>query len=292
MAVYEKTYRPYRGAATPQRYRFLVLPRYAYREVFQSKLFVAFFAFASFIFPLALGLLIYLPHNLPFLELLNLQPDSLLSFFRFDGSFFLFWFMVPEGMLSFLLALVVGPSLVSADIRNNGLALYLSRPFSRKEYILGKMAVLIILLSLITWVPGLLLFLLQSYLAGFGWFSAHLRIGAGIFLGAWIWILFLCVLSLALSAHLKWKPAAQAAMFGVFFVASMFAATVNMMFKTRWGSLFNVSDMMQVIWAQLFGVSSEVGLPAWAAWLSVLTVCGACLLLLARRIRAYEVVRS
>jgi ABC-2 type transport system permease protein len=292
MAVYEKSYRPYRGATTAPRWRFLVLPRYAYREVFRSKLFVAFFAFASFIFPLALGLLIYLPHNLSFLDLLQVQPDSMLSFFRFDGRFFLAWFMVPAGMLSFLLALVVGPALVSADLRNNGLPLYLSRPVSRTEYVLGKMAVLIILLSLITWVPGLLLFLLQSCLAGFAWFGANLRIGAAILLGAWIWILFLCLLTLALSAHLKWKPATQAAMFGAFFVASMFAGVVNFLFKTRWGSLFDVGSMMQVIYAQLFGVSSEIGVPAWAAWLSILTVCGGCLLLLSRRIRAYEVVRS
>ena len=46
------------------------------------------------------------------------------------------------------------------------LPLYLARPFCRTEYILGKIAVLVILLSAITWVPGLLLFLLQAYLGG------------------------------------------------------------------------------------------------------------------------------
>ena len=51
---------------------------------------------------------------------------------------------------------------MSPDLRNNGLPLYLSRPFSRTEYVLGKMSVLLILLSAITWVPGLLLFLFQA----------------------------------------------------------------------------------------------------------------------------------
>ena len=42
MAVYERTYRPYQGTLTPERTRFLVLPRYAYREIFRTKLFASF----------------------------------------------------------------------------------------------------------------------------------------------------------------------------------------------------------------------------------------------------------
>ena len=34
MAVYERTYRPYPGELTQQRWRFLVLPRYAFQDVF------------------------------------------------------------------------------------------------------------------------------------------------------------------------------------------------------------------------------------------------------------------
>ena len=45
------------------------------------------------------------------------------------------------------------------------------------------------------------------------------RIASGIFFGAWVWILLLALLALALSAWVKWKPAAGALMFGVFFVA-------------------------------------------------------------------------
>ena len=36
--------------------------------------------------------------------------------------------------------------------------LYLARPFSRTEYVLGKASTLVILLSLLTWIPGLFLF--------------------------------------------------------------------------------------------------------------------------------------
>ena len=44
MAVYERTYKPYTGPLTPEWSRFLVVPNYAFREVFQKKLLLAFFA--------------------------------------------------------------------------------------------------------------------------------------------------------------------------------------------------------------------------------------------------------
>ena len=55
---------------------------------------------------------------------------------------------------------------------------------------LGKLVVLVILLSAITWVPGLLLVALQTSLAGGGWLGATL--GASCrrsFSARWIWIL-------------------------------------------------------------------------------------------------------
>ena len=59
------------------------------------------------------------------------------------------------------------------DLDNNALPLYLVRPFSRVDYILGKFSVLAILLSGVTWVPALLLYGLQVYYAPEGWNDAH-----------------------------------------------------------------------------------------------------------------------
>ena len=50
------------------------------------------------------------------------------------------------------LALLVGPQQVSRDLANNGLPLYLCRPFTRSEYVVGKMSIVVILLSTITWM--------------------------------------------------------------------------------------------------------------------------------------------
>ncbi len=289
MAVYERTYKPYTGVETAPWSRFLVLPRFAYREVFNSRLFLSFFV-ACFIVPLGMALLIYLPHNLKFLEMFNIQAVNITSFLKYDGAFFLGWFMAPQGLLSFILCLVLGPALVSNDLNNNGLALYLSRPFSRKEYVVGKMSVMVILLSAITWIPGLLLFFLQAYFGGWEWLSEHVQVGLGIFFGMWIWILILCLLSLAFSAYLRWKPLARAALFGVWFVGGAASVVATNVLKTKWGAVLNISEMIHVVWVRMLGVDEATSVPLWGAWIALLSVCGICLVLLARKIKAYEVV--
>ena len=45
------------------------------------------------------------------------------------------------------------------------------------------------MLSVVTWVPGLLLFGLQVGLAGGWWFVANWTLGAGIVAGFLIWLL-------------------------------------------------------------------------------------------------------
>ncbi|HEX9943658.1 MAG TPA: hypothetical protein VGG03_16735 [Thermoanaerobaculia bacterium] len=293
MAVYKRNYGTYRGDLTPAWSRFLILPRYAYRDVFHNRGFLVFFTLC-FALPFAGLLMIYLHHNLAALKFMNLPLDQLQQALPINATFFRRG-LEFQGSLGFLLALSIGPALIAPDLRNNGLPLYLSRPFSRTEYVLGKMMVLVGLLSLITWIPGLLLFLFQSYLEGAGWFADNLGIGFAIFVGSWVWILVLSLLALAISAWVKWKPVARVTLLIVFFVFSGFAAALNEALDVRWGWMLSLWVTMQNVWAFLFGQHQQMdpdqSLPVWAAWLSLSAGSLLCLWLLSRRVRAYEVVR-
>ena len=152
---------------------------------------------------------------------------------------------------------------------------------------------LILLVSLITWVPGLLLFLLKAYLAGGGWLGDNLRIGFAILLSWWVFIAVMTLISLAVSAYVKWKPVARLGLFFIFVVGAGFAGILNLTLRTYWGSLFNIGDMIRVVWGKLFDVPEGVSqVPLGAAFISLAVVCGICILLLQRKVRAYEVVRS
>ncbi len=206
MAVYKRSYKGYEGALTPLWSRFLILPRSGFARLFQSKFLVVYLV-VCFFYPLGCAIFIYLSHNLTFLQTLNIPIGQVLTvnprLFQFFCGF--------QGVLAYLLTAFVGPGLVAPDLANNALPLYFCRPFSRTEYVLGKMSVLMSLLSLITWIPGLILFLIQSSLAGSEWMHANLWIAGAIFVGLMLWDVVLSLIALALSAWVKWRIAAERA---------------------------------------------------------------------------------
>ncbi|MGH9908141.1 MAG: ABC transporter permease, partial [Pyrinomonadaceae bacterium] len=248
MAVYEHSYRNYAGPLTPEWGRFLIIPRHAFRDVFKSKLFTAFFAIC-FVPLLIEAVLIYLHHNINALSILQVNVRELVPI---DASFFQ-TFVNLQGGFAFFVTLLVGPPLVSRDLRNNALPLYLCRPFSRAEYVAGKMAVVLFLLSAMTWIPQLLLFLFQSYLEGARWFIDNLWIASAIFIASVVWILLLALLSQAISSLVKWRVIASGALLGLFFIPSVFGEVVNVLFRTRWGNIISLGALTRNISAGLFG---------------------------------------
>lgn len=304
MAVYEHNYRQYDGPQTPEWSRFLIIPRHAYRTIFGSKLFIALFV-ACFIYPLVASILIYLHHNENAMAIMRATVGDLVPI---DAEFFQN-FIIGQGMIGFFLNMLIGPPLISRDLANNALPLYLCRPFSRAEYVLGKMSVVMILLSLIMWIPGLLLFFFQSYLEGGGWLWQNLRLAGAIFLGSMIWIVLLALLSQAISALVKWRVAASAALLAIFFIPSAFGGIVNNIFSTRWGNIINMMANIGNVWSGLFGTfvrqtgnfrgrvnGQRVNIvmlepPLWCSWLALALIGAFCLYLLVRKVRAYEVVR-
>ena len=300
MAVYKKTYRPYEGPLGPAWLRFLVIPRYAFEEMRRSR-FLSIFFLATFIYPLICALLIYVQHNASALKLLNIQGAS--NLVSINVTFFLS-LMGWQSVMALFLAAFIGPGQVSPDLANNGLSLYLARPFSRFEYVLGKMSVLMILISVMTWIPGLLLFGLQGYMEGWSWMTDNARLASGIFFGSWVWIVLLSLMALALSAWVKWKPAAGALMFVVFFVTSTFAAVVNEVQRTHWGNVASLSYLVGSVWEQFFEGANKTTngavffrspmgqeIPMWLCWGGLGLVMLICVSMLAKKIRGAEVVR-
>lgn len=288
MAVYEQTYRPYTGRLTPRWSRFLVLARYAWSDIFGSRFFIAVFTF-SFVMPLGVAVVLYLRANLDVLE--GLGAFGFVQQLAIDNQLF-YQYLRVQAIFAFFLTLLVAPGLVAPDLSHNALPLYLSRPFSRWEYVLGKATVLAVLMSLVTWVPGLLLFFFQIQLGGTAWLGEYYHLAPAVFFGSWIWIVVLSLLGLALSAWVRWRTVAAGLLFAVFVVSRAFGVILNVSFDTRWGGLVDLRHLVLVINKGLFGLDAATGdIPVWSAWSALAVLCGLCLLLLRRKIQAYEIVR-
>jgi ABC-2 type transport system permease protein len=65
------------------------------------------------------------------------------------------YFLAWELWFSMLLVLLVGPNLISQDLRYNALPLYFSRPLRRIDYFVGKLGIIVALLSAVIIVPSL-----------------------------------------------------------------------------------------------------------------------------------------
>jgi ABC-2 type transport system permease protein len=221
-----------------------------------------------------------------------------LGLLSIDGNFFLTLFAV-ETFLSFAIIAFLGPGLIAPDLANNALPLYLSRPFSRAEYVLGKLSILIILTSAITWIPGVLLFALQASVTEWAWASDNVRILLGIIVGSWIWILTTSLIALAISAWVKWRTIATSALLGIYFVAAGFGTVANGILVGRWGVLLNMAANMRMVWRWLFlnesvyytTIPQRFAVPAWAGLAAMAVVCVMALMMLAWKIRPAEVVR-
>lgn len=286
MTVRTRTFRPFTGTPTSPLTRLLVLPRYAWREVFRSKLVTGAFT-ASFLAPIGALVVVWLAHNLPALAR---TPFAGGIPFAIDGRFFGF-LLLGQSYFAFVLTFFVGPSLVSPDLVNGALPLYLSRPLLRWQYVTGKLLVLALLLSAITWVPLLLVFLLEASLSGGSWLLSNAGIAGSILVASLLLVVFLSLAATALSAWVRNRAVARALLFALVVFPAAFGRALNGLLNVEWGRLLDLGNAWSRVLEGLFGISVRTGLPLGGAWASLLAVSALSLFLLHRKLRAFEVVR-
>ncbi|MGA8182013.1 MAG: hypothetical protein WB819_00040 [Terriglobia bacterium] len=289
MAVRKRTYHAYSGPLTNERTRFTILFRYSWDNVMRSR-FMSAYLVVCLLVAVVFGAIIYVSHSAILIALLRMAGHSK-DFV--DVSFFYHFIRIEMGMALILVAFA-GPGLISPDLANQALPLYFCRPLSRAVYVLGKFSVLAVLVSVTTWLPGLMLFALQSNLVGWSWASAHLPAARGIFLGSVVIILVYSALALAVSAWVRRKVLAGGVLLGVFFVGSGLGQAFDKTLGTHWGGLVNIGGLIGRVVSGLFGIQAGYNAgsaisPAMAG-ATLLVVCAFCLYLIEHRIRAREVV--
>jgi hypothetical protein len=237
--VYDRRYRGYDGALRPPRAAIATLLRHGLQDVFASRLTLVLFI-ASCLPVLVFASVIYLANNLDILEQAGMRVGTDFPRIR-DAAFF--FFLTMQSGFAFLLAAFVGPTLVAPDVAHGAMPLYLSRPLTRWGYGLGKLSVLLVLLSLVTWLPASCSSccrLRSAPTAG----SASISIcSARCSSPAWIWIVPVSLSALAISAWVRWRPLATAMLLRPSSPCSPASATRSTAFlDTKWGTLLILGD--------------------------------------------------
>lgn len=285
MAVYKRGYHRYQGMLEGRWTRFMVLPRFAWQRLLHQRM-VLLLLVVAMIWPLLCAAFIYFSNHG---EILKQFSQSFQSFLQVNGNFFLV-FMNVQGVFAVFLAALAGPGLIAPDLANNALPLYFSRPLARIDYSIARLTTLLGLLSLITWVPGLLIFAMQASMAEESWLAANWKLSMGIVAGFCIWILLVSLVALASSAFARIRIVAGGIVLGFFFILSGASIMINGVFRATWGYAINPSWATRRIWYALLNMEAPTGPSVQACGLTLSIILLLLILILERKIRPVEVV--
>jgi ABC-2 type transport system permease protein len=278
MPIHDQGYRRYGGEKSRTGAGWIVIARAGIRSFFGKKAFLGLLLLSWLPF-FARAVQIYAAANLPQAQFLALTGET----FR--------QFLDQQQIFVFFITTYVGSGLIANDRRANALQIYLSKPLTRAEYIFGKLAILLTFLLLVTWVPAIVLLVVQIAFAGnFTFLTNNLYLFPAITVFAVLEVTMVAVAMLALSSLSKSSR----------YVAILYAAVI---FFTQaiYGVLYVVTRDSSMSWVSFAANLSEIGdlifrLPVryttpWPVALAMIVgLIVASGLILERRVRGVEVV--
>jgi ABC-2 type transport system permease protein len=153
MPIHDQSYRRYGGGKTSPGWAWTVIANAGIRSMIRKRAFMGVLLFAWLPF-IVRAVQLYVAANFPQASVLAPDPTTFRDF------------LGQQDFFVFIVTIYAGAGLIAADRRANALQIYLSKPLMRSEYIAGKAAVLFTFLLFVTWVPALLLLILQVMFKG------------------------------------------------------------------------------------------------------------------------------
>jgi ABC-2 type transport system permease protein len=276
--IHDQGYRRYRGQRTPRGQSWLIIARTGIRTMLGRRAFVALL-FLSWLPFLVRAVQIYAAANLPQVQFLAPTGET----FR--------QFLLQQDVFLFFVTVYAGAGLIANDRRANALQIYLSKPLTRAEYVTGKLAVLFAFVLLVTWVPALLLLVVQILFAGsFAFVGANLYLIPAITLTAFVEALTMSLAMLALSSLSR-----SSRYVGILYAALLFftqAVTVVLRGVTGNSALawMSVTNSLEQLGNAIFRMPPRFDAPLVLCLATILIVIAASIAVLERRVRGVEVV--
>jgi ABC-2 type transport system permease protein len=278
MPIHDQGYRRYAGERSAHGRAWAVIASAGIRTMLKKRTFIGLLLLSSAPF-FVRAVQIYAAANLPQASFLAPTPEMFRDFLTQQSTFV------------FFIAVYAGSGLIATDRRANALQIYLSKPLSRIEYVFGKLVVLLVFLLLVTWVPAIVLLLVQVMFSGdLSFFLSNLFLFPAITLSAFIQAMTVAATMLALSSLSKSSRYVAILYAGViFFSQSVYGVVYAVTRDSSWAWLSFSANLSQLN-AFIFRMRPTYDAP-WPVSLAVLA--GAIALsavILERRVRGVEVV--
>lgn len=280
MPIHDQTYRRYAGQRDLGGRAWMVIARNGILTIIKKRLFLGLLLLSWL--PFVVGAVtVYLAANFPqFSSLLGLTAQ------RFRD------FLETQNFFVFVITVWVGAGLVANDKRANALQIYLSKPLGRVEYIAGKLAVLAAFLLGVTWVPAILLLVLQvAFTGSFTFLKQNFYLFPAVTVFAFLQVLLASFTMLALSSLSKSSR----------YVAILYAGAVFFS-DAVYGIIFLITGSTRLSWLSFPANLRQVGdvifrLPARyqdtpfvVSLVAIFVLIGLSAWILERQVRGVEVV--
>jgi ABC-2 type transport system permease protein len=200
-------------------------------------------------------------------------------------------FLEQQSLFVFFVTIYVGAGLIANDRRANALQIYLSKPLTRVEYIAGKAAALMAFLLFVTWVPAILLLVVQIMFAGsFAFVQKNFFLFPAITVFSFLEVAVAAFAMLALSSLSKSSRFVAVMYAGVMLFTNAIQGMFWLMTRSSAASLISPSSSLEQVGDVVFRIAPRYDIP-WVLSLGVVAALVAIsLLVLERRVRGVEVV--
>jgi len=278
MPIHDQGYRRYGGSRAATGRGWAVIAAAGIRTFFAKKAFLGLLLVSWFPF-FVRAVQIYAAANLPQAAFLAPTPET----FR--------QFLDQQEIFVFFITVYVGAGLIANDRRANALQIYLSKPLTRAEYVFGKLAILMAFLLLITWLPAIVLLMVQIAFAGnFTFFRNNLFLFPAITLFSFVEVVMVSTAMLALSSLSN-----SSRYVGILYAALIFFS------QALYGVLTFVTGGSTIAWVSLPADLTQVGnaifrlppryqTPLLVSLMMIVGLVALSGLILEKRVRGVEVV--
>jgi ABC-2 type transport system permease protein len=277
MPVHDQGYRHYAGTRA-RRGAWLVIARAGIMERLREPRFLALLLFSWSLFFMR-AIQIYIASSMPQAAFLALDEQTFREF------------LDQQRIFVFFITIYAGAGLIANDRRANALQIYLSKPITRMEYIGGKLATLLIFLLAVTWIPAVMLVLLQTMFTGDAAFlSNHLLLIPAITLACVLQVSVAAVTMLALSSLSRSRRFVAMLYAGITFFAAALVRALRVATGSRSWTWVSPQDTLAVVIDAIFGMTKNPALPVAVAAALVATLLAVSAVVIERRVRAVEIV--
>ena len=279
MPIHDQSYRRYRGAREDVRSAWTVIALTGIKGLLRKRVFLGmlFFSLMPFIIRCVQ---LYLAANYPqFANLVAPTPKMFRAFLEAQ-SFFVF-----------VMTAYVGAGLIANDRLANALQIYLSKPLTRADYIAGKMAILITFLLLITWVPSLLLLLLQIIFSGsFTFIRENIFLIPAVTLASLAIVLVASFTMLALSSLSKSSRYVAILYAGIMIFSNAIYGVLRLVTGSNSVSWISFTASLDQVCDAIFRVPLRYDTPVAVSFIVLVALIVVSISVLERRVRGVEVV--